>query len=79
MKQVIVEFDDVTAARLEKVAPSRTRQRSEFIRAAVRRALDELAESRMAEAYRRQPDDANDAYVDPVAWEGARKKHSATR
>ena len=38
---------------------------------ALRRALDEEAETRMREAYRRQPDDAEPAYFDVAAWESA--------
>jgi hypothetical protein len=55
--------------RLEQVAPSLTPQQSEFVCAAIRRALDELAELRTAEAYRRLPDDPYDVYLDPDVWE----------
>ena len=44
MKSMLVELDDDVAARLERVAPARSRQRSEFIRNAIRRALWELEE-----------------------------------
>lgn len=70
-QQVILEIDDATARELEGVAPSRNRRRSEFLRRALRRALDEEAETRMREAYRRQPDDAEPAYFDVAAWESA--------
>ncbi len=36
---------------------------------AIRRALWELEETATAEAYKRQPDAASDAYVDPSAWQ----------
>lgn len=68
MKQILVELDEETAKRLEKVAPARSRRRSQFIREAVRRLLDELEERRMAEAYRRQPE-TEPAFFDPRAWE----------
>jgi len=68
-KQVILDLDDATARELEAVAPSRKRKRSEFLRHALRRALDEGAEARMREAYRRQPDDAEPVYLDAAAWE----------
>ena len=41
MQQVLVELDDRTMARLNRVAPPRARKRSEFIREAIRRALNE--------------------------------------
>ncbi len=69
MKTLIVELDDEVAAKLERVAPGRARQRSEFIRNAVRRALWEIEEQATAEAYRRQPDPGKDAYLNPDAWE----------
>ena len=69
MKQILLELQDETAAELERVAPGRARQRSAFLRAAVRQALDRAAEERMAAAYRAQPDDAEPAYLDPTAWQ----------
>jgi predicted DNA-binding protein len=68
MKQVLIEVDDDTAHRLERVAPARSRRRSEFIRAAIRKALAEVEEQRTAEAYRQQPD-TDPAYLDPSVWE----------
>ena len=70
-RQVILELDNATARELESVAPSRNRKRSEFLRRALRRALDEEAERRIREAYSRQPDDAQPAYFDAAAWEPA--------
>jgi len=67
-KQLIVELDEPLARELERVAPARSRQRSPFVRAALRRALDELAEARMADAYRAQPD-LEPAHFDPRLWE----------
>jgi predicted transcriptional regulator len=69
MKTLIIELDDEVAARLERVAPGRARQRSEFIRNAVRKALWEIEEQATAEAYRRQPDSGKDSYVNPDVWE----------
>jgi len=69
MKTLIVELDDEVAAKLEQVAPGRARQRSEFIRNAVRKALWELEEQATAEAYRRQPDSGTDAYLSAEVWE----------
>lgn len=73
MKQVLVEIDDQTAAELERVAPARSRQRSEFIRRALRRALWDEEERRTREAYLREPDAEDAAYTEPAAWEPARK------
>jgi hypothetical protein len=67
MKQVLLELDDDTASRLEKVAPARSRRRSEFIRAAIRRALWDLAEAATEEAYRREPDSEPPPF-DPATW-----------
>jgi len=71
MKQVLIDLDDDVAQRLEQVAPAGSRKRSEFIRAAIRKALWELEEHETAAAYRRQPDRSDDAYVDPAVWEAA--------
>jgi predicted transcriptional regulator len=79
MKQLLVELDDDVAARLEQVAPSRSRRRSEFIRTAIRRALWELEEQATAEAYRRTPDAAGEAYVDSRAWEPPAKRTARKR
>lgn len=68
-RQLIVELDEPLARELERAAPARSRRRSSFVRAALRRALDELAESRMTEAYTAQPD-AEPAHFDPRLWEG---------
>jgi predicted transcriptional regulator len=73
MKTLIVELDDEVAAKLELVAPGRARQRSEFIRNAVRKALWELEEQATAEAYRLQPDSGSDAYLDATVWESKTK------
>ena len=67
MKQMLLELDDDTAMRLDRVAPSRSRKRSEFVRAAIQRALWEIEEQETAAAYRRLPDD--EGYFDPSVWE----------
>ena len=73
MKAIIVELEDEIVAKIERVAPGRNRQRSEFIRNAIRKALWELEEQATAEAYRQQPDTAESAYVNPNVWESRRK------
>jgi len=69
MKQLLIEVDDDVAARLEAVAPARSRRRSDFVRDAIQRALWQIEEETTAEAYRRQPDSVVDAYLDPRVWE----------
>jgi len=69
MKQLLIELDDEDVAKLERVAPARSRRRSEFIRAAIRRALWDLEEQATAAAYARQPDSPAALYVDAAAWE----------
>ena len=68
MKQVLFALDDVTAKRLEKVVPARSRRRAEFIRNAVRRALDAVLEKEMDESYRQTPEEPGDHFFDPGAW-----------
>jgi predicted transcriptional regulator len=69
MKQLLVEVDEGTWARLEQVAPARSRRRSIFIRAAIHKAICEAQERATAEAYGRIPDSADDAWFDPRVWE----------
>jgi predicted transcriptional regulator len=77
-KQLIVELDEGLASELERVAPARSRRRSSFVRAALRRALDELVEARMAEAYEAQPD-IEPAHFDPRLWEPAAARKASRR
>ena len=67
-RQLIVELGEALARELERAAPARSRRRSSFIRAALRRALDELVETRMAEAYKAQSD-VEPAHFDARLWE----------
>ena len=66
MKQLLVQFDDQTSALLERIAPGRSRKRSEFIRRAVARALQDELERRTRAAYERWPDEP--ATFDPSEW-----------
>jgi len=70
VKQVVIELDDETAERLEAVAPARSRRRSAFVRAAIRRALWEAEERATEAAYLRGPGD-EPAFFDEGAWQGA--------
>jgi metal-responsive CopG/Arc/MetJ family transcriptional regulator len=78
MKQILVEIDDRTAAELERVAPARSRQRSEFIRSALRRALWEQEEHATREAYLATPDEPS-TYVEPRAWEAVPRRRRSGR
>jgi predicted transcriptional regulator len=69
MKQVLFEVDEATFEQLERIAPGRSRRRSAFIRAALQKALCEERERATAEAYRKTPDHAEDAWFDPRVWE----------
>lgn len=68
VKQILVELDAETAARLERAAPARSRRRSEFIRGAIRRALWELEERDTRAAYLRDPDTTDGVWPEPP-WE----------
>lgn len=70
MKSLLVEVDDDLAARMERVAPARSRRRSEFVRAAILKALWDAEERATAEAYARQPDNSPEVAFDPAVWEG---------
>lgn len=69
MKQLLVEVDEETFKKLEQIAPARSRRRSAFIRAAIRKAIGGEQERATAEAYRRVPDSAADAWFDLRVWE----------
>jgi predicted transcriptional regulator len=79
MKNILIEIDDATAHRLERIAPARSRRRSEFIREAIRKALWAIEERETAEAYRRQPDAEAEASFDPAVWEAPRRRRSPRR
>ena len=66
MKQLLVQFDDQTSALLERIAPGRSRKRSEFIRRAVARALQDELERRTRAAYETWPDEP--IAFDPNEW-----------
>ena len=61
MKPLLIQLDEQTLTALNRVAAPGKRQRSEFIRQAVRKAIREAEYRAMREAYRKQPDSAHDA------------------
>jgi hypothetical protein len=58
---ILVQFDEPTMRRLNRIAPAAKRQRTEFIRRAVQEALQRHELARMREAYRRMPDSETEA------------------
>jgi hypothetical protein len=68
MAQILVQVPADMLKRLERVAPARSRKRSRFIRLALQRALMDLQDLETREAYRREPDDAQD-WFDPSVWD----------
>ena len=80
MNQILLEIDEATFTRLERVAPSRSRKRSEFLRAAIQRALWEIEEKETRAAYLASPDTDREAVFDPSTWEApAPVRRAATR
>jgi predicted DNA-binding protein len=69
VKSLLLEVDDELADRLERIAPTRSRRWSEFVRGAILKAVWEAEEQVTAEAYARHPD-SPDAAFDPAVWEG---------
>ena len=61
MPSILVQFDDATMRQLNRVAPAAKRQRTEFIRRAVKDAIRRQEFARMREAYRQNPDSAAEA------------------
>ena len=55
MKQILVELDDRCARELERVAPTKQRMRAEFIRLAIRRAIDLALDRTTEDAYSARP------------------------
>mgnify|MGYP001598032001 CR=1 FL=1 len=69
MKQILLEVDDRMAAKLEAIAPARSRKRSEFLRKAIQQAIWDIEEAATREAYERQPDSAEPPGLDPRVWD----------
>jgi predicted transcriptional regulator len=61
MRSVLIQLDDATYNALNRIAPSAKRQRSEFIRRAMKDAIRRHEYARMREAYRKHPDSAAEA------------------
>jgi hypothetical protein len=61
MKPLLIQLDEPTLAALNRLAAPGKRQRSEFVRNAIRKAVRQAQYQEMREAYRKQPDSALDA------------------
>jgi len=61
MKSLLVQLDEPTFRALNRVVPAATRQRAEFVRAAIRRAIKETEEGRTRQAYLAKPDSESEA------------------
>jgi hypothetical protein len=69
MKHILVELDDRCARDLERVAPAKKRMRAEFIRLAIRRAVDLALERTTARAYLAKPLPLSIVPEDLVGWD----------
>jgi metal-responsive CopG/Arc/MetJ family transcriptional regulator len=61
MHSILIRVDEPLLRSLNKVAPAAKRQRAEFIRQAVREAIRKREYEQICEAYRLQPDSADEA------------------
>lgn len=61
MKPLLIQMDEPTLAALNRIAAPGKRERSEFVRKAIRRAVRQAEYRAMREAYRKQPDSMVDA------------------
>ncbi len=61
MKPLLIQLDEQTLAALNRVAAPGKRQRSEFVRQAIRKAIRRAEYRAIREAYRKQPDSVLDA------------------
>jgi len=70
MKRILVEIDEKCARDLERVAPAQKRTRAEFIRGAIRSAIDVALDRATEAAYRELPMAAGVTAADLVGWDG---------
>jgi metal-responsive CopG/Arc/MetJ family transcriptional regulator len=56
MKSLLVQLDEPTYRALNRIAPAAKRQRAEFVRTAIRKAIRETEEERTRRAYMEQSD-----------------------
>jgi hypothetical protein len=73
MKQILIELDDLCARDLERVAPARDRKRAEFVRLAIRSAIDRALDRVTEAAYRRMPLSGDLTVDDSLGWDERNK------
>lgn len=73
MKRILIEIDKKCARDLERVAPAKTRSRAEFIRLAIRSAIDVALDRATEAAYRKQPFASEVTGADLVGWDDHNK------
>ena len=61
MPSILIHLDDATLRALNQIAPAAKRQRTEFIRGAVKDAIRKKTYASIREGYRKQPDSAAEA------------------
>jgi hypothetical protein len=69
MKRILIELDDACARDLEHVAPVRERKRAEFVRLAIRRAIDLALDRLTRQAYETEPLAGDVMPGDLVGWD----------
>lgn len=69
MKQILIELDDRCARDLDRLAPPKKRMRAEFIRLAIRRAVDLALDRATERAYRGLPLAGEMTPGDLVGWD----------
>jgi predicted transcriptional regulator len=70
MKSLLVQLDEPTFRALNRIAPTAQRQRAEFLRAAIRKAIREAEEERTRQAYmeKRETESADDDWSNAGLW-----------
>lgn len=71
MKQILIELDDRSARDLERVAPAKQRLRADFVRRAIRRAIDLELDRDTEKAYRERPLSGAVEPADLLGWDPA--------
>jgi metal-responsive CopG/Arc/MetJ family transcriptional regulator len=61
MKPLLIQLDEPTLTALNRIAAPGKRQRSEFVRQAIRKAIRQAEYRGMRAAYGEQPDSVSDA------------------
>lgn len=69
MPEILIHFDEATLKAIDRVAPAAKSKHVDFIHRAVKDALFRLEAERMREAYRLQPDSAEDSNTWELAEE----------